>query len=90
MFFMITGNKRGKAVLPWYFWMDGKSRILIVSFLGRIGQVASKESTERQVVIHYLMGWNGAVKGPASSVHWQRQHLVILGTHLTTTLTNGS
>ena len=39
--------------------MDGKSRILIVSFLGRIGQVASKESTERQVVIHYLMGWNG-------------------------------
>jgi hypothetical protein len=52
--------------------MDGKSRILIVSFLGRIGQVASKESTERQVVM----------KGPASSVHWQRQHLVLLGTQL--------
>ena len=45
--------------------MDGKSRILIVSFLGRI-QVASKKKHKKaggRAVIHYLMGWNGAVKG---------------------------
>jgi hypothetical protein len=42
MFFMITGNTRGKD----YFWMDGKSRILIVNFLGRI-QVASKEKDRK-------------------------------------------
>jgi hypothetical protein len=29
------------------------------------------------MVIHYLMGY-----GAASSVHWQRQHLVLLGTQL--------
>jgi hypothetical protein len=47
----------------YYFWIDGKCRILIVSFLGHI-QVASKKKHRKaggRAVIHYLMGWNGAV-----------------------------
>jgi hypothetical protein len=58
--------------------MDGKSRILIVSFLGHI-QIASKKKHRKaggRAVIHYLMGWNDRwQKPPASSVHWQ--HLVL-------------
>ena len=41
--------------------MDGKSRILIVSFLGRIGQVASKEK-HRKAGGHSLFDgveWSG-------------------------------
>ena len=47
-----------------------------------LARLHPRKSTERQVVIRYLMGWNGAVKGPASSVHRHRQHLVLLGTQL--------